>query len=52
LPDISTKEKAQAFIGLDMKQLKDDKTKFIQTVIPQWLQKAKEREAKYPKTIL
>ncbi len=52
LPDISTKEKAQAFIGLDMKQLKDDKAKFIQTVIPQWLQKAKEREAKYPKTIL
>lgn len=41
MPDISTKDKAQAFIGLDMKTLKDKKEKWIKTVVPQWLEKAK-----------
>ncbi len=52
LPDVSTKAKAQFYIGLKMEQLNSDKSKFIKTVIPQWLQQAKERENKYPKTIL
>jgi nitrite reductase (cytochrome c-552) len=47
-PDISTKEKAQALIGLDMKKLNDDKQWFIKTVLPQWSKEAAQREAKYP----
>ena len=41
MPDISTKDKAQAYIGLDMKTLKDKKDNWIKTVVPQWLEKAK-----------
>lgn len=43
-PDITTKTKAQEFIGLDMKKLNEEKETFKQTLLPQWLQKAKERE--------
>ncbi|NUM79706.1 ammonia-forming cytochrome c nitrite reductase [bacterium] len=46
LPDISTKEKAQAFIGLDMKKLHEAKIEFIKTIIPEWDKKAQEREGK------
>ncbi|MBP7509438.1 MAG: ammonia-forming cytochrome c nitrite reductase [Prolixibacteraceae bacterium] len=46
-PDISTKEKAQQFIGLDMKKLNEEKAVFIKEVIPQWLKEALEREKKY-----
>jgi nitrite reductase (cytochrome c-552) len=48
LPDVSTKSKAQEYIGLNMKQLRDNKKIFLDTVIPQWLKEAKEREATYP----
>jgi len=41
MPDISTKSKAQEYIGLDMKTLKDKKDNWIKTVVPQWLEKAK-----------
>ncbi len=41
MPDISTKEKAQAYIGLDMKKEEENKNKWIQTVVPKWLEKAK-----------
>lgn len=41
MPDISTKGKAQEYIGLDMKTLKEKKDKWIETVVPQWLEKAK-----------
>ncbi|HEX2936534.1 MAG TPA: ammonia-forming cytochrome c nitrite reductase [Bacteroidales bacterium] len=46
-PDISTKEKAQHLIGLDMKKLNQDKQWFIKTVLPQWSKEAAERETKY-----
>ncbi len=46
MPDLSTKEKAQAYIGLDMKKLNDEKQRFIKTVVPDWDKKAKERESK------
>lgn len=46
-PDISTKAKAQEFIGLDMKKLTSEKKEFIQTVIPQWIREGKEREKAY-----
>ncbi len=35
-PDISTKEKAQQFIGLDLKKMEEDKKVFIETIVPQW----------------
>jgi len=41
MPDISTKDKAQAFIGLDMKTLKDKKEEWKKTVVPQWIEKAR-----------
>ncbi len=46
-PDISTKEKAQEFIGLDMKKHNDDKKVFIETVLPGWIKTASEREKGY-----
>jgi nitrite reductase (cytochrome c-552) len=46
-PDISTKAKAQKFIGLDMKKLYSDKEKFLKEVIPQWKKQAEEREKNY-----
>ncbi|MEA5128051.1 MAG: ammonia-forming cytochrome c nitrite reductase [Proteiniphilum sp.] len=41
LPDISTKEKAQAYIGLDMNKERANKQKFQETIIPQWLETAR-----------
>ncbi|MFA5060053.1 MAG: ammonia-forming cytochrome c nitrite reductase [Candidatus Omnitrophota bacterium] len=46
MPDISTKEKAQSFIGLDMSKLKAEKEEFMKNVLPEWDQKAKERQEK------
>lgn len=46
-PDISTKEKAQEFIGLDMKKHNSDKKVFIETVLPEWDKIAAEREKGY-----
>ncbi len=46
-PDISTKAKAQAFIGLDMETLRKEKTTFLQTVVPEWIKTGKEREKGY-----
>lgn len=42
MPDISSKDKAQEYIGLDMKTLQENKDKWIKTVVPEWLKKAKE----------
>ena len=42
LPDISTKAKAQAFIGLDMDKLNKEKKEFLKTTPPKWDAKAKE----------
>lgn len=44
LPDISTKEKAQAFIGLEMNALHADKKDLITNTFPVWDRKAKERQ--------
>jgi nitrite reductase (cytochrome c-552) len=46
-PDISTKAKAQEFIGLDMKKHKEDKANFLKEIVPQWKNAAAEREAKW-----
>lgn len=41
MPDISTKDKAQKYIGLDMKTLKEKKDNWIKTVVPKWIEEAK-----------
>ncbi|HBF88963.1 MAG TPA: ammonia-forming cytochrome c nitrite reductase [Bacteroidales bacterium] len=46
-PDIASKNKAQEYIGLDVKKLKADKQEFLKTVVPEWLEKAKKRESTY-----
>jgi nitrite reductase (cytochrome c-552) len=43
MPDISTKEKAQAYIGLNMGALHEHKEEFLRTVVPQWEREAAER---------
>jgi nitrite reductase (cytochrome c-552) len=40
MPDISTKEKAQAYIGLNMEAERAAKELFLQTIVPEWLQEA------------
>jgi len=41
MPDISTKEKAQQYIGLDIPAEKAAKEKFLNTIVPEWLKEAK-----------
>jgi nitrite reductase (cytochrome c-552) len=41
MPDISTKEKAQKYIGLDMEQLRKDKERFMKEVAVKWVEDAK-----------
>jgi nitrite reductase (cytochrome c-552) len=41
VPDYSTKAKAQAAIGLDMKTLNGKKQRFINEVVPKWIDEAK-----------
>jgi nitrite reductase (cytochrome c-552) len=48
-PDISTKAKAQEYIGLDMKKLIEEKKVFTETILPQWIKAGKEREKTYDK---
>ena len=47
-PDFSTKEKAQKIVWPDLEKMKADKKVFKETIVPKWLQQAKERESKYP----
>jgi nitrite reductase (cytochrome c-552) len=42
-PDLSTKAKAQAYIGLNMEKLRAEKAEFMKTVVPQWIEDAKGR---------
>lgn len=46
-PDISTKEKAQAFIGLPVEKLQAEKDVFVKDVAPEWIKTAEEREKGY-----
>jgi nitrite reductase (cytochrome; ammonia-forming) len=43
-PDISTREKAAAYIGLDMKKLRSQKKDFIDTVVPKWIETARKNK--------
>ncbi len=46
MPDISSKEKAQEYIGLDMEKLEAQKETFKENLLPKWMESAKAREAK------
>jgi len=48
MPDISTKEKAQAYVGIDLKKLRAEKEEWKKTKLPKWLEMAKERENAMP----
>lgn len=41
IPDISTKEKAQLAIGLDIPKEQAAKDEFLKTVVPQWEKEAR-----------
>nr|WP_196247691.1 ammonia-forming nitrite reductase cytochrome c552 subunit [Gallibacterium anatis] len=43
IPDISTKEKAQVAMGIDIEKQKREKEEFLKTVVPQWDKEAKEK---------
>ncbi|SES69579.1 ammonia-forming cytochrome c nitrite reductase [Prevotella sp. kh1p2] len=44
LPDISTKAKAQQYIGLDMKKLNQKKQQFLDTYVPKWIETARKNK--------
>lgn len=44
MPDISSKEKAQKFIGLDMDKLNSEKEIWKNRVVPKWLEEAKSKQ--------
>ena len=44
LPDISTKQKAQAYIGLEMDKLQKDKDDLLKNVVVKWDEDAKKRQ--------
>jgi nitrite reductase (cytochrome c-552) len=48
LPDISTKAKAQQYLGLQMEKLQQDKRDFLQKVVPEWDKAAQERQSRLP----
>ena len=41
IPDISTKAKAQAVMGIDYEKEKKAKDEFLKTLVPQWDKEAK-----------
>lgn len=48
IADVSTKAKAQAYIGLDMDKLIQEKKLFLETVVPLWRNEADKREDAMP----
>lgn len=48
MPDVSTKAKAQAYIGLDVQKMNADKENFKNTLLKDWIKEAEDREAKMP----
>ncbi len=47
LPVYSTKQEAQQLVGLDMETIQQQKDKFLNTVLPVWLEEARIREELY-----
>ena len=50
-PDISTKAKAQAFIGLNMDYMHEQKAEFLKNIVPEWDRIAAERHASWGPTM-
>ncbi len=50
MPDLSTKAKAQAFIGLDMPKLKNEKAEFAKTNFKKWDDEAAKRQGAMKKS--
>jgi nitrite reductase (cytochrome c-552) len=48
MPDLSTKAKAQEYLGLDMDKLNQDKQNWLEKVLPIHLKKGEERQNKLP----
>ncbi len=44
MPDISTKAKAQEYVGIDIEKLEADKKKLLDSIVVEWEKKAKERQ--------
>lgn len=44
MPDISTKEKAQNYVGWEMEKLKKDKAELVNKVLPEWDKAAEKRQ--------
>jgi nitrite reductase (cytochrome c-552) len=47
MPDVSTKAKAQAYLGYDMKKMNAEKEVFKEKFLPVWKKKTEERESQY-----
>jgi nitrite reductase (cytochrome c-552) len=47
MPDLSTKQKAQQYLGIDIVQFSKDKDKFKKDVVPLWDKQAEERQKKF-----
>jgi nitrite reductase (cytochrome c-552) len=45
MPDLSSKEALQAYIGIDLEKERAEKVRFLEEVVPQWLKEGKAREA-------
>ena len=45
LPDISTKEAAQAALGMDMDKMNAEKEEFLKTTVQEWIKEGEKREA-------
>lgn len=48
LPDVSSKSKAQQYVGLDMEKLLKEKKQFLETLLPEWRSTAANRESTMP----
>lgn len=47
LADVSTKRKAQEYIGIDLEQLEAEKQRFLDEMVPEWLEEAAERHQRW-----
>ena len=44
IPDISTRDKAAKYCGLDMAKLRQQKKQFLDTVVPKWVETARKNK--------
>lgn len=44
MPDFSSKEALQAYIGLDMDKLYNEKEQFLEQIVPTWMKEGQERQ--------